>query len=143
MRPPIVDRARPLAAAQRKPGSRSASAAGFSALLESAAPEAAEEPAGVAPPTPLAALLGVQEIAIDEGQSRRQATTRYGAAILERLEQLRGDILGGGVAPSRLADLARTMRSERRRAHDPHLDGIIDEIELRAEVEIAKLTRSP
>jgi hypothetical protein len=33
------------------------------------------------------------------------------------------------------------MRAHRRETEDPNLNEIIDEIELRAEVEIAKLTR--
>jgi len=37
--------------------------------------------------------------------------------------------------------LAQSMRQQRRQSDDPQLNQIIDEIELRAEVEIAKLTR--
>jgi hypothetical protein len=37
--------------------------------------------------------------------------------------------------------LAQRLRQKRQQSDDPKLNAIIDEIELRAEVEIAKLTR--
>ncbi len=41
----------------------------------------------------------------------------------------------------KLVDIAQMMRTQRQTTDDPRLNEIIDEIELRAEVEIAKLTR--
>lgn len=89
-------------------------------------------------------ILAVQEVAAapdaTEDKTRRE-TRRYGADLLDRLTAVRDGMLAGAVSKEELADLARTMRAERRRSNDPGLDEIIDEIELRAEVEIAKLTQ--
>lgn len=89
-------------------------------------------------------ILAVQEVAAapdaTEERTRRDAR-RYGNDLLDRLTAVRDGMLAGAVSKEELADLARTMRAERRRSNDPGLDEIIDEIELRAEVEIAKLTQ--
>ena len=48
----------------------------------------------------------------------------------------------GTVSKDRLADLAQQMRQKMQEIDDPKLIEIINEIELRSEVEIAKLTRN-
>ncbi len=86
-------------------------------------------------------ILAVQQVpdALDS-ESRRRAR-QYGDELLDRLEGLRRDILLGVVSKDRLAGLAQTLRAQRTETEDPRLSAIIDEIELRARVEIAKLTR--
>jgi hypothetical protein len=61
--------------------------------------------------------------------------------VLDRLEALRAWILVGAMPKDKLVELAQRLRAQRQRSDDPRLNEIIDEIELRAEVEIAKLTR--
>lgn len=91
--------------------------------------------------SPAEAVLAVQETDdATQGRSRGLAF-RYGNDVLDRLDQLRHEILTGAVPKESLALLARKMRAERQTSDDPRLNEIIDEIELRAEVEIAKLTR--
>jgi len=86
-------------------------------------------------------LLSVQEVPDStEGRSRGLAR-RYGDDILDRLDRIRHQILSGAVSCDQLADLARTLRAKRVVSEDPKLNEIIEEIELRAEVEIAKLSR--
>jgi hypothetical protein len=86
-------------------------------------------------------VLSIQEVpdALDE-QARRQAVDR-GGQLLDKLDQLRLRLLEGSIPKDQLAELARAVRARRQMTTDPHLVAIIDEIELRAEVEIAKLTR--
>lgn len=102
---------------------------------------------GVAAPSGVGnvdSILAVQEVAAasdsSEERSRRRAQ-RYGGDLLDRLDALRHDILIGAVSKAKMADLAKTMRAQRGKSDDSRLNGIIDEIELRAEVELAKLTR--
>lgn len=77
-----------------------------------------------------------------EGEARRrQAMVDRGEDILERLEELRVGLLLGRVPEDRLASLAAMVRDQRQDARDPQLAAILDEIELRAEVELAKLSR--
>ncbi len=91
--------------------------------------------------SPAEAVLAVQETNdATQGRSRGLAL-RYGNDVLDRLDNLRREILTGAVPKESLTILARKMRAERHTGDDPGLNEIINEIELRAEVEIAKLTR--
>ena len=86
-------------------------------------------------------ILAVQEVPdAMEGRSRG-LVRRYGDEVLDRLDEIRHGLLMGAISKERLAVLARTLRQKRQESDDPRLKEIIDEIELRAEVEIAKLTR--
>ena len=60
---------------------------------------------------------------------------------LDGLEELRRGLLLGSIPKDRLGDLARLVREKRERGADPVVSRLLDEIELRAEVEIAKLSR--
>lgn len=86
-------------------------------------------------------LLAVQEVPDAPEERSRGLARQYGDDILDRLESLRRDILFGRIPKDRLVDLAHALRAQRGETDDPRLRSIIDEIELRAKVEIAKLTR--
>ncbi len=64
-----------------------------------------------------------------------------GVEILDRLEEIRRGLLLGAVPKERLGELARMVREKRERGADPVISRLLDEIELRAEVELAKLSR--
>ena len=87
------------------------------------------------------ALFSVQEApdAIDP-RSRKQAIT-YGEDLLRRLDELKLGVLNGSMPKEKLTDLAQYLRQKRQSSDDLLLNEIITEIELRAEVEIAKLSR--
>ncbi|MBF0095077.1 MAG: flagellar assembly protein FliX [Alphaproteobacteria bacterium] len=90
------------------------------------------------------AILMVQSVDGDEeaGKQARRRTIQRGEEILDQLETVRRDLLSGAIPKERLANLAQITRSRREQGVDPLLAAILDEIELRAEVELAKLTRS-
>jgi len=88
------------------------------------------------------AILSVQETPDSMDGRSRGLGIQYGGEVLDHLEELRRDLLLGTVPKDKLGDLARKMRTQKRLSDDPRLNEILDEIELRAEVEIAKLTRS-
>ncbi len=91
--------------------------------------------------TATSGIYALQEVPDStEGRSRGLARL-YGDKMLERLDRIQLQILQGAVSKSDLMDVARSLRAERIRCDDPKLNEIIDEIELRAEVEIAKLSR--
>ena len=81
-------------------------------------------------------ILVAQEV--DEAVVRRRQARRRAEALLDLLEDLRRDILLGGVQHWRLADLARLVESERAVVDDPGLAAVLEEIDLRAQVELAK-----
>lgn len=71
-------------------------------------------------------------------QERRRRAQR-GIDILDKLEEVRRGLLLGTIPKDRLADLARMVREKRERGADPMISRLLDEIELRASVELAKL----
>lgn len=105
-----------------------------------------DEPTGVEGPAAMSsvdAILTAQSATDDDshnGEARRRMMRR-GEDILDRLEEIRQGLLTGAIPKDRLAELARMMRARREQGADPELAAILDEIELRAEVELAKLTR--
>jgi hypothetical protein len=89
----------------------------------------------------LGSVLAAQEVSDEQEREARRHLLRHGDDILDRLDEIRRDILTGAVPKERLANLAQILRAKKSTVSDPRLRAIIGEIELRAEVEIAKLTR--
>ena len=88
----------------------------------------------------LDALIALQEIG-GPLERRRRAVSRAGR-LLDTLEALKISVLDGAVTPAVLQALAKGVREERSRTDDPGLEGVLDEIETRAMVEMAKLERA-
>lgn len=87
------------------------------------------------------AIVAMQS-APDATQERsRGLIQQHGEDLLDRLDALRHRLLMGSIPKDELVELAQTVRSRRHQSDDAKLNEIIDEVELRAEVEIAKLTR--
>jgi hypothetical protein len=94
---------------------------------------------GASPTNSISALLSLQEMSGDEGQSAR-AKAR-GEELLARLDELRHALLIGSLSADSLDGLVKLIQSERALTADPQLAETLDEIELRARVELAKLGR--
>ena len=97
---------------------------------------------GVGGVVSVSSILSAQEVSDDGDQAARRQLAHRGEDLLDKLDDIRRDILAGGVSRQRLENLAQALRQRRIQVSDPRLIEIIDEIELRAAVEIAKLTRS-
>ena len=122
-------------------GKASPSDGAFAEHLKEAVPST--ESTGPAETTPVQAsegVLAVQEASDSTDGRSRGRTMQYGEGVLDRLDQIRHGLLVGAISKNELAELARTLRAGRQRSDDARLNDIIDEVELRAEVEIAKLT---
>lgn len=128
----------------RKTESRGkAPAAGFAEILDQAIGEV-DDGGAVEGPVSLSgveAILATQSVNPDGGSRARARQAQRGEDILDRLEGVRLGLLTGAVPKDDLADLARLVRTKREEEIDPRLGSILDEIELRAEVELAKLRR--
>ncbi len=68
---------------------------------------------------------------------------RRGEDILDRLDELRHALLMGVVPKERLIQLAQMVPRPARPGRRSAPGCVLDEIELRAEVELAKLSRRP
>jgi hypothetical protein len=86
----------------------------------------------------IGALLALQVVG-DPLLSRRRAV-QGGRDLLDSLDDIKVALLEGRVPLERLEWLA-TMVGERARSGDERLDALLDDIELRARVELAKLGR--
>ena len=87
------------------------------------------------------ALLAMQEVGDATDEKARRQATNYGEDLLGRLNSIQDALLMGGIPKDALMDMAKKLRAGRVKVHDPRLNTILDEIELRVEVEIAKYTR--
>lgn len=118
-------------------GARRSSAGGFSlghaedAKAQSAAP-------GLRNIGGIDALLALQGVD-DAAERRRRAATR-GRAALDVLDELKAGLLGGVLDPGILGRLKAMAAGLQSTSGDGRLDGILAEINLRIEVEIAKMS---
>lgn len=92
------------------------------------------------PVTSMDALLSLQEMPEDEIRKRRAVQESRGT--LEALETLRMALLDGAVPEHLLQTLTRVVAVQKQHVDDPHLMSVIEDIELRAAVELAKLERA-
>ncbi len=119
----------------------SASGTGFTRALGETGDAGAQAPVHqTAPIAAVDALIALQEAGPQQGDARRQAFER-GHRMLDLLEDIRRGILLGIIPRSKLEALARIARDRRDRFVEPGLAAVLEEIELRAEVELAKLER--
>lgn len=96
--------------------------------------------APVAQAAGLDAILALQAVG-DFTEGRRKAVKRA-STLLDLLEEMKAGLLVGKVTPDRLDAMVSQLGALRDRV-DPNLDALIDDIELRVRVELAKLGRFP
>ena len=102
-----------------------------------AAPVAVSSVGGVSAVSGIEALLALQDV--ESATQRRRRSVGRAGRLLDELDGLKIALLGGELDPDQLDRLARAVREQRAATDDPKLEGILDEIETRAAVELAKL----
>lgn len=112
---------------------------GFSKALAGGQPPASGSVSGGSAVAPVDALLALQEIGNEP--NRRSLARRRGEDLLDRLDELRLGLLDGSLPVAVIERMADIVAAQRTRIDDPHLASILDDIELRAAVELAKLGR--
>jgi hypothetical protein len=83
-------------------------------------------------------LFILQEVAEDL-TGRRKAAMQRGRSMLDRLDDIRIALLTGSLPRGQLESLRRMAQERGDVLNDPQLQSILDEIELRVAVELAKL----
>lgn len=96
--------------------------------------------AGVAGVASVDALLALQDVG-GPLERKRRAVGRA-SRILDVLDGVKDALLGGELNHGDLDRLKRAIKEERAATEDPKLEGLLDEIETRAAVELAKIERS-
>ncbi len=120
---------------RQKASKKEAAGSRFAVHLSDKPQAAAVTSAG---PVAIDPLLAAQEIADAASESARGRV--LGEAMIERLEELQQGLLHGFVPKEQLHELARLVRTQRDKIHDKRLLEILDEIDLRSQVELAKLS---
>lgn len=121
----------------RKSKTRGAGKAGFSKALSTDEATAAAPPSGTSPLTTVNSLLSLQELPTSsEGRSKGLAMAED---LLGHLEIIRHGLLAGQIPQNKLKEVVKVVMQERTMSKDPALDEILNDIELRVKVELAKL----
>lgn len=135
---------RPVGNARPVKKAGSVSAPGFADALSAAEGvgnvEGVEATGSIAAVGAMGGLLGANEV--DEREARKRKAVKHGRLTLEALSQLRDAMLIGVLPYSTITKLERLVAAEREHTDDPVLMAILDEIEVRAAVELAKLEMS-
>jgi hypothetical protein len=120
---------------------RSAAAPGFAVSTSSASGAAqtarAAATGGVGS---VEALIALQEA--DGPLERRRRQVKRAGRLLDVLDELKLAMLAGEPSSLTLQRLARAVDEAREQTHDLRLDGVLDEVETRAAVELAKAEMS-
>lgn len=109
-------------------------------------PAGGAAPARIAGNMPAQAMTGIDSIlalqAVEEPLTAKKKALRRGASLLDMLDEIKTDLLLGGVSADSL-DAMATMLSQMREKTMPGLDSLLDDIDLRVRVELAKFGRFP
>lgn len=123
--------------AARKTASRKTGASPAFTLPGEAKPEAAAGAGTVATTEAVGALDSLLALQASGAGGGRQGADQ-GAHLLDLLDDLRLDVLSGAIPQARLRSIADAAASARGAAHEPGLSAVLNEIDLRARVELAK-----
>ena len=87
----------------------------------------------------LDSLLAVQETEDPTKKAAKKRAQMRSDSILDKLDQIRIKMLGGDLTVGHMIDVADVVASHRDKIDDPKLTAIMDEVDLRAQVELAKM----
>lgn len=137
---------KPVAPSRAEAKRRTSGVAGtsFSSLLDSmddvSETSALESAPAAAPVVGANIFLGLQEVSEEEIERRR--AMKQGKSMIDALEQLRDSLLVGTVSSRTIRQLEQVLGEQRAATLDPRLQSIMNDIEVRAAVELAKLERA-
>lgn len=124
-------------------GAKPARAAGGGGGFQIAGAAAPAAPAQVSGASGVASVMGVEALLalqdVESPTERKRRSVRRAGRLLDELDGLKVALLGGDLSPVQLDTLARAVREQRAATDDPKLEAVLDEIETRAAVELAKL----
>lgn len=126
------------AANTKKTGKTSQSGGNFSDLMAggATAADSASPTQSIVNVDSLLALQGAEDPAARAGRKRMK---QRADTILGELEKVRIAMLTGGLTVGHMVDIADVIASHREKINDPGLTVIMDEVDLRAQVELAKM----
>lgn len=134
----VTEIQRPGTVEARRPVRRASTHGVFADLLETAEAGAATAASATGSLVGVGALLAAQ--GVEDATAHRSKGLASGRAMLDELDDLRRGLILGQVPVAKLQTMAARVR-DRQPSGDTGLDAILDEIEIRVAVELAKLGR--
>lgn len=95
---------------------------------------------GTGPIAAVNTILALQ--GVEDSTDSRTRGVRHGEQLLSLLDEVRDGLLAGGIPRATLHRLALAISKRRESFVDPNLQTVLDEIDLRARVELAKLEQA-
>lgn len=129
---------RPNSVARSRNGSDANRSENVFSLTDAEGSQGTREAAAPAAIGGIDALLALQAV---EVPGERGARVRHGHEMLDLLDDLKIALLCGGLPGAKLESLVHTVSKRPVRFGDERIEAVLDEIELRARVELAKLGR--
>ena len=117
----------------------SGGAGSFGSLLETSETEAPAHSAATGVISGVDVLLAAQGADDPAQRAARGRMRKRADDIIHQLDKVRLAMLTGSLSVGNLLDIADVVASHRERVTDPQLTSILDEIDLRAQIEIAKM----
>ena len=97
----------------------------------------------VSGPGPIAAVETILTLqGFDDSTDSRSRGLTHGENLLDMLDQVRDGLLAGAIPRTTLSRLATAVSRRQEGFVDPRLQAVLDEIDLRARVELAKLEQA-
>lgn len=86
-------------------------------------------------------IFAAQMVNGEEEREIRKKLVKKAETLLEKLEEIRDALLRGYISRERLIEISRFVKERKFESTDERLMEILGEIELRVEVELAKLMK--
>lgn len=120
---------------------RSSTGGDFASFLKPVSNQQSAPVSGMANVSNLDAIFATQMVDGIEEKERRKKMIKRGKTLLDKLDDIRAALLRGYIAKDELIEISRMVKEQKTMCEDKRLLDIIAEIELRVEVELAKLTK--
>lgn len=126
---------------EQKKAIKKAGDSAFDSMLDAAGEaEEVKKASPVMPTSPIGTMLALQEIGGDE--FARKKAVKQGSMSLDALEHIRDALLTGELTTQHITHLQHVVDQQRDLIDDPALNAVLDDIELRVAVELAKLEKA-
>ena len=110
----------------------------FGSFLEADA-EGAAETASAPMAAGIGSLLAAQSVEDPVEKKSKKRMYERAERVLDGLEDVHKGLLGGTLSTVQMERMANTLAERREKIMDPRLAAILDEVDLRAQVELAKM----
>lgn len=88
------------------------------------------------------ALLAVQAAEDPTERAAKRRMRQRGDSLLDKLDEIRLGLLTGNMTVGQVIGIADVVASHREKVNDPKMSALLDEIDLRAQIEIAKMRKA-